>query len=100
MIKINRAATGINLILFFLSNILILMKVLNRKDFDFGANALVVLCLAASIYTQLNPGKVKWFGDSLDSDHGANIIVSRIFALIFLIPAFFMNLNPYVRLLK
>ena len=100
MKKINWVAIGINIVLFLLSNLLILMKVIDRKNYDFGANVLVMFCLFLSIYTQLNPEKIKWFENQLEGTHTASMTISRIFGLILLVPAFFMNIHPYIAFIK
>lgn len=83
-----------------LINVCIQFNVFDRKDYDFGANALVLTCIFASIYTLRNMNTTKWFGSSVEGGHAANITISKIFGLVCLIPALFMNIHPLLKALN
>jgi hypothetical protein len=96
MIRLNWILIVFNLFMLALINVLILFSVFERNDYDFGANALVVTCILCSIYTLKNMHSIKWFGKAVESGHTSNLTISKIFSLVCLIPAFFMNLHPFL----
>lgn len=96
MIKLNWILILLNLLLLILINIFIQFGIFQRGDYDLGANAVVVFCLAVSVYTLRNIYTTKWFGRSVAGDHPSNVTISKIFGFVCLIPALFMNIHPFL----
>lgn len=96
MIKLIWTLIVLNLMAIILHNIFIVSGAFPRERYDFGAHATVVTCILVSIYTLRNMHSIKWFGTSVESGHPANVTVSKVFALLCLVPAVFINLYPIV----
>jgi len=97
MKKLNLILLGLNLFLLIGYNFAIQLGLVQRVDYDFGANMVVLTCVTISAYILRHASSIRWLGSQVETGHTSGIILSKAFSLICLIPACFMNMHPILR---
>lgn len=83
-----------NLALLLINYLLLALKRIDFKFFDFGTQGVIVIFLLGSVYCFKNPQGTRWFGSKLDSTHDVNITVSYVFSSVASMGALMFNLFP------
>lgn len=79
-----------------LNNALVVVGFFTRQDVSYSLQMTIVFITISCIYIYRSTD-IQWFGKLLDSGHDANLVISKIAAIICILPAVLFSLNPWIQ---
>ena len=93
-----RALMVVNVGCLGINNLLVFMGRIPRENFTIGAMVVVLISLYVTYMLHFRPNSISWFGNLLTSEHPANLVLSKIFCLVAIVPGTFFSIYPLSKL--